>query len=273
MSVPDNAGAQLPGLVPSSVQPTVPPKNSLATASLVLGIVSIVTSLVFLPALVGLALGIAGLVRARRDVPPTGTGKAVAGIVLSGVSLLIGAGIVSAMTGGDDAGPEAAPPTVEQETAPTEEVPADQTEEPSEPEADAEASGALPGVGDPARDGKFEFVVTDVERGVERIGDEYFGEEAQGQFVLVHLTVENIGDRAQYFDGGNVSAFDEQGREFATDGAAAIYLDDSNSFLNEINPGNVVEGVVVFDVPTDLELVRLELHDSAFSGGTEVTLR
>ncbi|MDQ0842564.1 DUF4352 domain-containing protein [Streptomyces sp. V1I6] len=128
-----------------------------------------------------------------------------------------------------------------------------------------------PGIGDPVRDGKFEFTVTRVQPGVQKIGGE-FGKEAQGQFILVHMTVSNIGDEAQHFDGDAQKLFDVKDREFSADALAAIYLEESKSFLNEINPGNKVKGIVVFDVPKDVKPVKLELHDSIFSGGVAVDL-
>jgi len=159
-------------------------------------------------------------------------------------------------TGGQDAAeqPAAEEPAAEQPAA----------EQPAEPQT--------AGLGTPVRDGKFEFTVTAVEPGVARLGDDLFGQDAQGQYVLVHLTVTNIGDEAQYFDGSSQKAFDAQGREFSADTAAAVHLGDANSFLNQINPGNTVSGTVVFDVPADAALTSLALHDSPFSGGVEVAL-
>ncbi|OEJ27463.1 hypothetical protein AR457_26370 [Streptomyces agglomeratus] len=128
-----------------------------------------------------------------------------------------------------------------------------------------------PGIGDPVRDGKFEFTVTKVIPGVEEVGDE-FDKKAQGQFVLVCMDVENIGDEAQLFDGSAQKLFDAEDREFSADTTAAVYLDESQSFLNEINPGNKVKGIVVFDVPKNVKPVKIELHDSFFSGGVAVNL-
>jgi hypothetical protein len=65
------------------------PSNPQATASLVLGIVSLVLSLLFLPAVIGVVLGIVGLVRSGRTDPPTGRGAAITGITLS----VVGAGL------------------------------------------------------------------------------------------------------------------------------------------------------------------------------------
>lgn len=129
----------------------------------------------------------------------------------------------------------------------------------------------MAGMNQPARDGKFRFVVTQVETGVKRVGDKYFGEEAQGQFVVVSLTVENIGDEARTLDSSSQVAYDQDGRKFDADGQAGISL-DSKTFLEEINPGNRVDGKLVFDIPKNATLTTLELHDSAFSGGVKVKL-
>ncbi len=51
----------------------------------------------------------------------------------------------------------------------------------------------------PVRDGKFEFVVTGVQPGLAEVGDNpYLTKKAQGQFVIVTVTVKNIGDKPQF---------------------------------------------------------------------------
>lgn len=72
------------------------PGNPQATASLVLGIASLVLSLLFVPAIIGVVLGIVGLVRSGRTDPPTGRGAAIAGITLSVIGAC--AGVVLATT-------------------------------------------------------------------------------------------------------------------------------------------------------------------------------
>jgi hypothetical protein len=140
------------------------------------------------------------------------------------------------------------------------------------PAPEPEPVPAAAGIGTAVRDGKFEFTVTSVEPGVARVGDDILGVDAQGQFVLVHVTVTNIGDRAQMFDASSQKMFDAQGREHSADSTAGIYLGDANSFLNDINPGNSIQGVVIFDVPADAVPTSIELHDSFLSGGTTVAL-
>ncbi|MPY81264.1 MAG: DUF4352 domain-containing protein [Actinophytocola sp.] len=39
-----------------------------------------------------------------------------------------------------------------------------------------------------------------------------------------------------------------------------------------VNPGNSVKGIVVFDIPKNVEPVELVLTDSMFSGGVTVSL-
>jgi hypothetical protein len=210
--------------------------------------------------------------------------------VLTGIGAIFALIVVASAAGGagDEGGSAAAP------AAPAASTPADDTttepddaaedeeaavespaEEPAAEEPAAEDPAAEPapaGIGDTVADGKFEFTVTQVEEGVQQIGNDMFGAEAQGQFVLVHVTVRNIGTEAQYFDGSSQKLQDSLGRSHSADSGAAIYLDDSNSFLNQINPGNAVDGIVVFDVPADAELDSVTLHDSMFSGGVTVAL-
>jgi hypothetical protein len=134
-----------------------------------------------------------------------------------------------------------------------------------------EPAETAPGIGEQARDGKFEFVVSRVRCGVQRIGDQYLNKTAQGQFCLISVGVRNIGNEQRTFEQSSQYLFDTTGRRFET-GDAGLYLEDSKSFLEEINPGNGVNGTLVYDVPKGFKPAKVELHDSAFSGGVEVTL-
>ncbi|MGC4796252.1 DUF4352 domain-containing protein [Micromonospora saelicesensis] len=128
-------------------------------------------------------------------------------------------------------------------------------------------------IGQPARDGKFEFTVKSSKCGVAKIGSDMLGQKAQGQFCLVTVNVKNIGKEAQMFDGSSQKAYAADGTEYSADTGAAIYANkNAETFLNDINPGNQVNGVVVFDIPKNVKLTKLELHDSMFSGGVDVAL-
>lgn len=128
-------------------------------------------------------------------------------------------------------------------------------------------------IGDAVRDGKFEFTVTTSKCGVAKVGDSTLGAQAQGQYCLITVTVKNIGKESQLFSDSSQKAFTADGKQFSTDTNAAIYANkNAETFLNEINPGNQVTGVLVFDVPKNAKLTKLELHDSPFSGGVDVAL-
>ena len=123
-----------------------------------------------------------------------------------------------------------------------------------------------------ARDGKFEFVVKNIECGQRQIGSADFGTTAQGRFCFVSMSVRNIGDEPQSLFGDNQYLFDANGKKYSADTEAAIWADEANSIYEEINPGNQLEGVVIFDIPQDVQPVKIELHDSAFSNGVAVRL-
>lgn len=126
----------------------------------------------------------------------------------------------------------------------------------------------------PVRDGKFEFVVKTVRSGLTEVGDNpYLAKKAQGQFVVVTLSVQNIGDRAQGFSPSDQKLIDSQGRSFDSDAAAQIALGGSDiPVWDNINPGNTVDVKVVYDMPRDAVPASITLHDSMFSGGATVAL-
>ncbi|HEY8534257.1 MAG TPA: DUF4352 domain-containing protein [Micromonospora sp.] len=128
-------------------------------------------------------------------------------------------------------------------------------------------------IGEPVRDGKFEFTVKSMKCGVSTVGDKYVQEKAQGQFCLITLTVKNIGKEPQTLVDSAQKAYAADGTEYSTDSTAALYANKGeNTIFTEINPGNQISGVLVFDIPKDVTLTKLELHDSIFSGGVEVAL-
>lgn len=129
------------------------------------------------------------------------------------------------------------------------------------------------GIGREYRDGKFAFTVTKVKKGVKKVGNEYAGDQAQGQFVVISVTVKNIGDDARTFTHHNQTLIDTKDREFEADPEASLWTtQDSKSFLQQINPGNSVKGRLIYDVPPGTKLRAIELYDSMFSGGVTVPL-
>ncbi|MGV9799251.1 DUF4352 domain-containing protein [Mycobacterium sp. NPDC003449] len=188
--------------------------------------------------------------------PPPPAKKRKWPLIIGGaIALLIA---VSAFSGGDKK--EQASPSHIAAAAP---APTDQPQEP--------ASATL---NSPVRDGKFEFVVKSVQPGLAEVGDNPFlNQKAQGQFVIVTLSVRNIGDEAQGFSPSNQKVFDTEGRSFESDASAQIALGSSDiPVWDNINPGNTVDVKLVYDMPQGAVPAGIELHDSMFSGGATVAL-
>jgi len=211
--------------------------------------------------------------------PPPVAKKSSAKLVIGIVGGLLGlccvGGTIAAVASGDNkpgvpADAVAAPAAAEPGAAGTKAAPAKKTTAPAKKTT---APKAGPGLGDPVRDGKFEFVVSKVDCSKTKVGSQYLNKKAQGKFCQVTVKVKNIGKEAQLFHGSSQKALDAKGTEFSNDGAAELYANDDNAtFLNEINPGNSAKGRLNFDVPKSVKLTTLELHDSPFSGGVEVSL-
>lgn len=135
----------------------------------------------------------------------------------------------------------------------------------------AHRTSSVAAPGSEVRDGKFAFVVTRVDPPVKVVGDNQFlRKEAQGEYILVHVTVSNVGDKPRSYFGSNQQLIDDQGREFTNDTGAEINLNDHQSA--DINPGNKISVVIAFDVPQGAVPAAIEFHDSAFSGGVRVAL-
>ncbi|NKY57426.1 DUF4352 domain-containing protein [Nocardia flavorosea] len=135
----------------------------------------------------------------------------------------------------------------------------------------AEDGADIAPAGSEVRDGKFAFVVTEVEPPAKSVGGDYLSKTAQGEFILVHIDVVNTSDRPQSYFGDNQKLIDARGREFSNDTEAEIYLNDD--VYTDINPGNKFSVILAFDVPVGTAPAALEFHDSMFSGGVQVAVR
>lgn len=183
-------------------------------------------------------------------------------IAVIGIVAFCGIGGIIANAGDKDSEPSTHTTAA---AAPAAGVPAD---------AAAPEQPAPPGLDTPVRDGKFEFVVTDVQSGLTTLGDNpYLQRTAQGTYTVVTMTVLNTSKVPYGFSPGNQDLYDTQDRKFGNDAAAAINLQADTSLYADINPGNTVTAKVVFDLPADSQPDRIVLHDSMFSGGATVSLR
>jgi hypothetical protein len=93
--------------------------------------------------------------------------------------------------------------------------------------------------------------------------------DAQGEFIILTLSVTNIGDRSQSYFGANQKLIDAAGREYEANSTADLW---ANKGTGDINPGNSIQVEAAFDVPPGTQPAELEVHDSMFSGGAKVRL-
>ncbi|MFI9406688.1 protein kinase [Nocardia sp. NPDC052316] len=168
------------------------------------------------------------------------------------VALLASAGRV-----GDSGGSGAPPPT-----AMAEENPAPPPEQPE--------SVSLAAAGTPVRDGKFEFVVRDVDTDVRRVGLQ----TASGSFVIVTLEIRNISAEPKRFLPLGQRLFDTNGTPFDHNATATMWQSAQHGYgySFELAPGQSATTQLVFDVPADTTPTHLELHDFVLSNGVAVRL-
>lgn len=267
---PQYPPAPLPPMTPPPFGGAEPPKT-MGVLSLIFGAAALLFGLIpvagiFIGGLFGTAsivLGIIGILKSHKIM-------SIIGIVLSVVGAILSFSITGSVTDDfeRDLGTDASgSPTAEAESD------AAAGDEAADEAGDEAAEPEIAGVGDTVADGDFEFTVGGFEQGVAEVGGEYLNEQAQGEFVIIDITVKNIGSEAAYFTDGDQLLFDTEGNEYSANSAAGMYLEDNDVWLTEINPGNQVQGKIVFDVPAGTTLASLELHDSMFSGGIEVSLQ
>ncbi|QIM15437.1 DUF4352 domain-containing protein [Leucobacter insecticola] len=173
--------------------------------------------------------------------------------------------VISVAAGGGDKGSDEAGAGGASETTTTSENAPSEAEKPA-------ASGA-PGIGTAVESGGFAFTVISVEEAGAEVGGEYFQTAAQGRFVRVTVNVANIGDSPKYFFTNALTLVDEKGRSFNADTTATLY-DQSNSdvWITEINPGNAIEGGIIFDLPADAVATTLKVSGGGFSGSEEINI-
>jgi len=134
------------------------------------------------------------------------------------------------------------------------------------------SSGHTAPVGTAVRDGKFQFQVTAVDPPQPSVGtNEFLRKTAQGEFVLIHVMITNIGTAAQDYAETGQKLIDVAGRQYSADTGADMNV--NQDLVPTINPGNHLAVALAFDVPQGTDVAAMEFHDSVFSGGASVALK
>lgn len=103
------------------------------------------------------------------------------------------------------------------------------------------------------------FTVGDGERAVrytvremaatDEVGGEVLSETADGTFLVVRLSMENVGDESFNVSSNLFQAVNSEGQTFDVDTDALTVLGESALVFEQVNPGLSTEGRIVFDVP------------------------
>lgn len=277
-SAPVSGGAP-PVLAPAPSSTTAATRNVVGLVSIILAVVGFALAIIPLLGIVGWPLLVAALVLGIVGLTRKGQTKttSIAGLVLSVLAMILAPIIAIAILAGSAGSTDSAisddgdvPATVDEQPAP--ESPAAESEEAEEPAVEEPASDTATPLGTAADVDGMSITVTGVEAGIANVGSDTFGEAAQGQFVLVHVSVSNTGTKPDSFNSMAVTVFDDQGREFSANSTAALYLDDGSVFFEDVNPGNTLNGTIVFDLPAGAVPATFE-YDPLFGSKATLALR
>lgn len=123
-------------------------------------------------------------------------------------------------------------------------------------------------LGDSVQAGDFSWSITNVST-ADSVGSDITVRQADGIFVILDVQVTNTGTTAQTFSNSMVTIIDGQGRQFSADSNDAIWIQPSGSALltEQVNPGIVKKGQIIFDVPKGLSVVTARIA-SGLTGST-----
>lgn len=104
-------------------------------------------------------------------------------------------------------------------------------------------------IGDRVVSGNIAYTITNVQTSP-TLSNEYSSTSADGIFVIVDMTLENIGKETITMTSNYVKLVDDQARVFESDSDSWMYIDNNNNLLlKQLQPGLQTNGRIVFDVP------------------------
>jgi hypothetical protein len=122
----------------------------------------------------------------------------------------------------------------------------------------------LGAIGQQVRDGTFDFTVTQVNS-----SGTFHDRRAQGVYVIVALTVKNVGVEPVMFGWSAQQLKDSIGRQYS---ASFMVPSLFGNVVNAVDPGQEVPIKLVFDVPSGTKPTQIVLHESTSSEGAAVNL-
>jgi hypothetical protein len=125
-------------------------------------------------------------------------------------------------------------------------------------------------IGQEARDGDLAFTIKSMDCGATQVTGGPVGVTAQGRYCFVKITVKNYGRSPATVLGSSQVLYDAQSRRFQPDAnATSADPDNAGQDFNRgvvVNPGNELAGVLVFDVPPDVNPVVASLRANPGQG-------
>ncbi len=98
------------------------------------------------------------------------------------------------------------------------------------------------------------------------VGSGFLEKSADGLFVVIDVTVENLSKEPRYWD-SYVTIVDDKDRTYERDTSAEVYLGNEALIFENLQPGLPKRGIIIFDVPTNLK-GAIKVTSNIFSGDT-----
>ncbi|MFF9561803.1 DUF4352 domain-containing protein [Leifsonia sp. NPDC014704] len=139
--------------------------------------------------------------------------------------------------------------------------------------APAASKPSAPGLNTPVKVGSFEYTVLGSQDAGTTVGSSPLTQTAQGTYLQVDLKIANTGNSAATFIVNYVKLVDASGKTFDADPTATLYAStDQSAWVAGINPGNAIQGPILFDVPAGTQAASIQVSDNAFSKGQTIAL-
>jgi hypothetical protein len=180
-------------------------------------------------------------------------------VPIAAVALVVA---ISATSGGDSGGPTVTDPT----TAKADTKAGNSGKEKAAPAETGEQQNPAK-IGQSVELEGTRYTVNNVKT-TNSVGSQFFNEKADGVFVVVNLTIENLKDESKIFMDSAAQFSATDGTKYSTDTDAGLAAtEDDTLILTEMHPDLPTKGTLIFDVPqAKLKGGLLELSD-LFGGG------
>ncbi|MFC6705213.1 DUF4352 domain-containing protein [Flexivirga alba] len=188
------------------------------------------------------------------------------------VAVIVIATAASSSGGSSDPQPTTAASQPTSATNDAAQHPAKQTAKQTTKKAAPKPATKSPGIGTPVKSGDLQFTVTKVVRDQTQVGQQYLTQKAQGRYTLVYVTVRNVGKESETLDDSEQKIKDADSKTYETDSMAELSMKNNDVWLQQINPGNAVDGILVYDMPAGVKATAIDFSGGFFEDAKTVQL-